>query len=232
MVPRVGDPGQDAVLGEECHIVSRQTGGPRGADVLDPPDFDAYRNLILLCATDHSLVDQLPELFRSKDLQEMKATHEKWVQDRLDPEPANLAIHRALPQLLVEVPDGQTLIWVVAGAEESSLDHDDLESREEVQLVGQFLQMVHDYGEIWDDMEPGGRVEATFELSQALAGLNVAGWRVFGGRGVGYLTGGQMGSARSEWVTACLKVVRSTSDEIVQANGSLDALERQGTSGQ
>ena len=60
LVPPSGHPAVDAVVGEECHIVSPRMGGPRGTTTPHPDrNLDAYGNLILLCPSDHSLVDQL-----------------------------------------------------------------------------------------------------------------------------------------------------------------------------
>ena len=71
-----GDP--YAVLGEECHIVARSPGGPRSGEI-DPEALDAYENLILLCATDHKLIDDQPRAYPSKRLRSIKLAHEQRV---------------------------------------------------------------------------------------------------------------------------------------------------------
>ncbi len=67
-----------AVLGEECHIVARSSGGPRFASApLD--EVDAYENLILLCADDHARVDHQPGYYTADWLRAKKIEHERRV---------------------------------------------------------------------------------------------------------------------------------------------------------
>ncbi|MEW6276085.1 MAG: HNH endonuclease signature motif containing protein [Bacillota bacterium] len=65
-----------AVVGDECHIISKKPGGPR----YDPGvkmELDSYDNLILLCKTHHKLVDDQPSRFTVEYLRMVKANHEK-----------------------------------------------------------------------------------------------------------------------------------------------------------
>ncbi|WP_255771834.1 hypothetical protein [Pseudarthrobacter sulfonivorans] len=74
----------DAVLiGEEAHIVAKSPDGPRGESPLSPEQRDEYSNLILLCPTDHALIDKAPEDFSVGFLLDMKAKHEAWVKGTL-----------------------------------------------------------------------------------------------------------------------------------------------------
>lgn len=74
----------DAVLvGEEAHIVAKSPDGPRGESPLSPEQRDEYSNLILLCPTDHALIDKAPEDFSVSFLLDMKAQHEAWVKSTL-----------------------------------------------------------------------------------------------------------------------------------------------------
>lgn len=74
------DPGARAIVGGECHIVARSPAGPRGRKA--PPD-DSYPNLILLCGSDHTMVDQLPSDYPPDRLRDLKADHEAWVRSTL-----------------------------------------------------------------------------------------------------------------------------------------------------
>jgi hypothetical protein len=58
--------------------------------------------------------------------------------------------------------------------------HDRLESREEVDLIARFLQLVHDYGDLFDDLDSGQRVETRFQLDAEIAQLARAGFLVYG----------------------------------------------------
>ena len=66
----------DVITGEVCHIKARSKGGPR----YDPSQTDAERNaaanLILLCARDHKVVDDLPATYTVDLLLAMKKERE------------------------------------------------------------------------------------------------------------------------------------------------------------
>ena len=194
-------------------------GGPRGTTTPHPDrNLDAYGNLILLCPSDHSLVDQLVAEYAERRLREMKAAHEKWVRESLDtPARGPVVVKRRSPRLLLEVLDAATLVSIVAGAEESSLDHEELLSESEADEVGALLQAIHDWGEDWSDLEPASRVHASFEIRRMLDDARAHGWRVFGARAHGTLSGG-VSDAASGWDTAYVRVVRADSPEIVSTD--------------
>lgn len=206
---QIGAPG--ALIGQECHIVSPRNSGPRGGENPPTGEHDAYANLILLCANDHVMVDQRPEAYPVSRLLEVRTAHESWVRSRLDSSTARTRIRRELPERLPEVVDAGALIRIVAGAHESSLDHDELRSEAEVELVGGFLQSVFDAGEMWPEMEPAARVEAQYMLGRGLQELRIAGWRVFGERARGRLHSPDDVSA---WVTAYVHVARADSPDV------------------
>jgi hypothetical protein len=69
-------------IGEECHIISRQPGGPRHED-LKGFDYDDSSNLLLLCRNHHKTIDERVEEYPAARLQEIKANHEAWVDKNL-----------------------------------------------------------------------------------------------------------------------------------------------------
>ena len=73
----------EALIGEECHIVARSSHGPRGDSQLTPEQRDKYGNLILLCAVHHELVDDQPGEYSVERLRQMKQDHENWVKASL-----------------------------------------------------------------------------------------------------------------------------------------------------
>ena len=68
--------GADAVVGIEAHIVSESPHGPRGHEARPQGGFDAYGNIILLCPTHHTIVDDSPEHYTRDSLIDMKRSHE------------------------------------------------------------------------------------------------------------------------------------------------------------
>lgn len=203
------------VIGDECHIVSAVPGGPRAGEPVE--DLDAYENLILLCPNDHRLIDSLVHDYSRDRLLAMKRGHEDWVRttlaapDGLSP----LTILRAQPAALRYLPTAQELLSVVVSAEESSLDHETIETEDDLDLVAGFLQLVDDHAEMWDDYEPAFRIRVTFELDREMKTLKEQGRLVFGARAHGKLRGGRSGGD-SDWDTAYLRLVRAHSSDILR----------------
>jgi hypothetical protein len=213
---------EHAVVGEECHIISPKLDGPRGR-FETVGDLDGYANLILLCPSDHTLIDQLSDEWPPSRLHGMKREHEKWVNDRLSAPKAipKLSLQRNDPEALLEITTSSALVAVVMGAMASSMDHGDATDDDDVEVVAGFLQTVFDYGEMWSDYEPGERIRAQHRLGRALADLRQQGWRLFGARTKGTLRGDD-GTAEP-WDTAYLRVVRADSDEIVKVPSAQSA---------
>lgn len=74
----------ESIIGEECHIVARETNGPRGQSPLAQNERDAYGNLILLCRIHHKLIDDQPNTYDAEHLNIIKANHENWVRESLN----------------------------------------------------------------------------------------------------------------------------------------------------
>lgn len=207
--------GSLTVIGVECHIVSPAGQGPRGGQLVD--DIDGYDNRILLCPNDHRLIDTLVDDYPAPRLREVKRSHESWVRSTLDRSTgvAAVTIVRGEPTFLRYLGSAKEVLGVAASAEESSLDYEDLTSEDETDLVAGFLQRVHDDSEMWDDYEPADRVRYTFDLEREIKALEEQGWRVFGTRVRGRLTGGVTG-ADTPWDTAYIRLVRADSGSIIR----------------
>ena len=210
--------GVHALVGDECHIVSPRADGPRGTAVPGPhPELNVYANLILLCAVDHRRIDQLPDEFSVEALLSLKSAHELWQRTRgTEVGPTEVVLKRGASPYLRELLTARDVLGIMVGAEESSLDHEDVVDAEEAALVGGFLQNVFDWSEIWEEIGPAARVDATLVVKTELASLLEHGWRVFGSRTTGRLEGGVGGQA-IPWITAFLEVVRSDSQAIIDA---------------
>ena len=98
-----------------------------------------------------------------------------------------------------------------------SFDHEELKSQQEVDLVGGFLQVVQDWGELSGELETGGRVQTAFSLTESLRELEESGFFVFGGREVRNLEGGVQPEP-SNWPIAILRVLRKGNQEIIKVN--------------
>jgi len=72
-----------AIIGEEAHIIAQEKKGPRGQVPIETERVNLYENLILLCPTHHTIIDQQPESYSVQALHEMKKEHEAWVDRKL-----------------------------------------------------------------------------------------------------------------------------------------------------
>jgi hypothetical protein len=72
-----GAAGNETIIGEFAHIVAEQRQGPRGREEITADDRNKASNLILLCATHHTVIDRNPHIYSVHVLRQMKADHEK-----------------------------------------------------------------------------------------------------------------------------------------------------------
>jgi hypothetical protein len=73
-----------SIIGEEAHIVSRETNGPRGISPLSEEQRDKFGNLILMCSIHHKIIDDNPETYSVELLHKYKNAHENWVKQALN----------------------------------------------------------------------------------------------------------------------------------------------------
>lgn len=209
-----------SVVGDECHIVSSKVNGPRHDSSYPMDHFDVYENLILLCRIHHKMVDDQSETYATDILRQMKSNHEVWVTQQLSDKsniPKPLKIRRVkqnIPAYLSRLTTGKQVLDLVTGTLAFSMDHDELESESEVVVVGDFLQTVHDWGDIGYDLEPTDLVNTAFNLTKSLRELESAGFFVFGGREVQLMEGGIQTEA-SDWPVSIIKVLRKDNKGII-----------------
>jgi hypothetical protein len=75
---------REALVGEECHIVSGSPDGPRYDPDFPSDEIDSYSSLILLCRVHPKTVDDQPETFTAEILAQWKENHIRWVSHSLD----------------------------------------------------------------------------------------------------------------------------------------------------
>jgi len=204
----------ESVVGDECHVVSGRSQGPRYDSSFPSDQLDSHTNLILLCRVHHKMVDDQSETYTADLLHQIKGNHERWVSSTLGSrgELPPVRLHRPEASILLRLSSGREILNLLSNAYEFTVSNDELGTQAEVDLVGGFLQTIHDSAEIDSDMEAGERVRTAFGLSESIKELESAGFVVFGGRDVGKVDGGA-GDSRP-WPVAHIRVVRSTSPEI------------------
>ena len=203
----------ESVVGEECHIVARESGGPRNDLNFPKKKLDQYDNLILLCRVHHKMVDDQENTYSVEHLRRIKKEHEQWVCETL-----NLSCEKlkagyknqkdsSSPKYLSRLTTGKELINVLSNSHAYDFDHDELESEDEVDLVGGFLQNAQDWGELYSELESGGRIEASYDLQQAIKELEASDFLVFGEYVKRKI---KFKEEIFDWNVAVLRVVRST----------------------
>jgi hypothetical protein len=70
-------------LGEHAHIIGEKESSPRGQSILNEKEREAYPNRILLCPTDHTVVDKDVDAWPIEKLHQLKAEHELYVEQAL-----------------------------------------------------------------------------------------------------------------------------------------------------
>ena len=201
----------ESVVGDECHIVAKEVDGPRGHEPVDV-SADHYDNLILLCKVHHKLVDDQPNHYTASSLHRVKREHEHWVRSSLTvvSEDESGGAHGVL--LLKRLSGGKELTGVIAGALAFEFDHDELQTQQEADMVGAFLQECQDWGDIWPEMEAGARVQAGFSMNNEIAALEEAGSAVFGAQASRKVS---FAGKADTWPVAVIRVLRADNPGIV-----------------
>lgn len=109
-----------ALLGEMCHVRAASAGGPR----YDPTQVSSERNqadnLIILCPTHHSLIDQDPITYTADTLRAMKAQHETKVAAIVDK--VGLAIGNQQATDFARQVDGESVDFAIIVALRKELE--------------------------------------------------------------------------------------------------------------
>lgn len=172
----------ESIIGDECHIISKKENGPRYNPFYPTNKLDFYENLILLCRIHHKLIDDQYTKYTAEILKQIKENHGKWVSEQLDKNPKispEMRIKRIpgnIPKYLHRIASGKEILNIVEGADTFSFDHDELSSDEEVKIIGEFLDIVKDWGDLGHDLDLGFRVETTYRLTNLIKELDEAGF--------------------------------------------------------
>ena len=145
LIVNATDNDTEAIVGDECHIISPENHGPRYDPLYPQKKLDSYENLILLCRIHHKMVDDQASTYTSDILRQMKQNHEVMISEKLSDKqkPKPIRLRRAkenIPDYLVRLITGKQLIDLISGTYAFSMDHDELFSQDEVDIVGGFFQ--------------------------------------------------------------------------------------------
>lgn len=195
-------------IGEECHIISSKTNGPRHKSNLD--DYDTFDNLLMLCRNHHKEIDELTDTYTEELLRYIKQNHENWVNDTLNKE-INSENNEKL-RFLTRVTSGKELMNIIFNAFGYRTDHDEIETEEEADYIGGVLQTFVDYGEISDVLETHDKVKISLEFNGLLKELEEKGYFLFGERNLESYAG------LKDCPIATLLIKRKNNNEIIKMN--------------
>ncbi|WP_369160484.1 hypothetical protein [Candidatus Thiodiazotropha sp. LNASS1] len=111
-----------ALLGEMCHIHAASPGGPRFDPSLSEEERNKEENIIILCPTHHSLIDQEPEVYSAEQLKTLKKNHEENVAAILAAASAGISQDEVLTTDLARQVDVETVDFAVVVALPKELD--------------------------------------------------------------------------------------------------------------
>ncbi|PKL80294.1 MAG: hypothetical protein CVV25_04645 [Ignavibacteriae bacterium HGW-Ignavibacteriae-4] len=168
------------ILGEECHIISSKSNGPRGDNKLHCYDYDDYENLLLLCANDHKRVDTLVETYTVEKLIKLKKTHSQWVKTTLSLDPIAFTNDEFKTISLKRIKTGKEIINVIDVVHTFSFENDELIEKEEIELIPPFFDLLKEYVDILDMMSFKQIAHLSLEINSTINTIEEKGFKVFG----------------------------------------------------
>ena len=157
-------------IGEECHIVSAQSKGPRHVDNYD--DFDIFDNIILLCRNHHKEIDDAANLprYTIEELSRIKKDHEDWVNQ-------NLSVQHG--EFYWIINSGNLLASIISNNSFGFCKrNDELINDEEADLVGGFWQELTDFADVSDELEPSATTKQELVFSDMIKQLDQNGFQL------------------------------------------------------
>ena len=221
----------EAVVGEECHIVSGKAGGPRCDLSFRIDELYDYLNLILLCRVHHKMVDGQVETYTVTELRQIKSNHEGWVSSRLrDGQRTQQGKIKGnaqnAPAFLNRISSGSEILDLVDDACVFDTKYEEPKSKEEAGVLAKFCQMIEDWGDL--DLSVEDRIHMGFDITDQLDELEGFGYLVFGGKEVQILEGADEG--KSDWPVAIIRVVRTNNQALVNIEQSTVETRKNGSS--
>jgi hypothetical protein len=209
----------DSVVGDECHIRSGATAGPRHDPNFDPNQLNALPNLLLLCRVHHKMIDDQQETYTIDVLSSIKLNHEHWVESKLKesseiPQMKWRRFKAEIPTKLDLVLSGKALFDLASNCHGSYQSYPDDLSKDEIEVVGGFLQNLKDWADLSNDLEPLEQLRATASLNDEVQALLAQKFMIFAARERQQISGG-IGTAANMYVLH-VTVARASDPNIIK----------------
>jgi len=203
-------------IGDECHIISKSSVGPRHISDYSK-DYDDYENLLLLCKNHHREIDELWETYTVEILKIIKKNHEKWIKETLEKGKNNIS-KGDRSRFIPRITTGKQIVEVVKNVAAFNFDHCEFENEYETELISGFFQNIQEWGEIIGDFEIARQIKLGFELNEDIKSIENNGFQLFGDRNRVKITG-----AKKEdfgiWEVANIIILRKDDPRIIEDSG-------------
>lgn len=84
------------------------------------------------------------------------------------------------PLIYQRITSGQEIVDIFVDAHAYRFTNEEPRSKDDAEYIAWLVNQIKDYSEAWNDIEPGERVTATYELAENLQDLEAHGFRLFG----------------------------------------------------
>jgi len=199
-------------IGEECHIISSKTNGPRYIDGLI--DYNQYENLLLLCRNHHKEIDELVDTYNEEVLRYLKTNHENWVKTTLKNAAEEISGNEK-PLFLAQVTSGKDLYNIINGVYGYNTDYDESDIKSEMDFIAYVLETIRDYGDLTGMSDPDP-VNMAYEFRQLLEQIDKRGYMLFADRGNQPMFPGNPKS--EDWTVATLILKKKENPEIIKVD--------------
>jgi len=170
---------KEAVVGDECHIIAQSKGGPRYDKDFQKDQIDDLYNLILLCKSDHKMIDDQCSTYTVELLRLLKKQHEEWVRNKLAKDKSHQSDND--PTFLVHMNSGKDLFNTIDGAEMFGFDFDETNDKTKMEVISSCLQEIQDFGDISGDfIEVSEKISAMESMKRIINEIESVGYLVFG----------------------------------------------------
>lgn len=179
LVSQISEDDGSYIIGDECHIISSSSSGPRYRDGLE--DYDSYDNLILLCKNHHREIDENCTSYSEELLHYIKTNHENWVKESLDNnDPSKKELKR--PRFVKRILTGKELLNIFQHIAFIYRDYDEPANDDECNLIADTFQYFSDIIDIYSDMEVSDLIKEGQRLTQIINELRENGYYVYAER--------------------------------------------------
>lgn len=169
--------GKNIIVGEEAHIISKKINGPRHEKL---ENYDTYENLILLCPNHHSIIDKNPDDYTVERIKSLKEKHEKKIAEKVSTpgQHVGYTIYSNAKIKAELILSGSELVNIVYSADEISVNNDEPETDEELDLIKSLLEQLEDSDVFIDS--PSAIPGFQMNLTERINGLMKIGFIVLG----------------------------------------------------